>query len=100
MVTARVAEGYGLRLRGLMFRKRWPDGWEGLYLPDCSVVHTGWMSLRPDLVFLDDVGRVTGTLRSAGRWRIFRGPPGTRHTLELPEGTIARSDLRPGDLME
>ncbi len=98
-VTARVADGFRLRLRGLMFRKCWPEGWEGLYFPDCSVVHTGWMRLRPDLVFLDDRGRVTGVIHSAGRWRIFRGPPGSRHTLELPEGALSAAGIRPGETL-
>ncbi len=65
----RGAFTFGTRLRGLMFRKELPDG-EGLWLPDCSSVHTFFMRFPIDVVYLDAENRVLKIVEGMKPWRL------------------------------
>lgn len=98
-----LAESFGSRLVGLMGRKVFEDG-EGLWFPRCNNIHMWFMRIPIDVVFVRALagthGRYTVTsLRSRVRpWRVlpiadFRADD----TLELPVGTIERTQLSQGD---
>ena len=81
---------------GLMGRRRWPSTYGGIYFPECRSVHSFFTFLGPDILFLDKNLKILKIFPSARPWRIFLGPPGSRHCLELPAGESKRLGLRKG----
>lgn len=90
------AETFWARWRGLSFRKHLPPG-TGLFLPNCSAIHTMGMRCVIDLIYLDDNLNITGFLAGAKPFRFFFAPRGSKHTLELPAGTLHPVNLKAGD---
>lgn len=93
---AEQARSYWARLRGLMFRKNLPaDG--GLVIEPNNSIHTFWMRFPIDVVFVDRQDRVVGLVEAMPPHRPFAGARRARRTLELPSGTIARTQTKMGD---
>jgi hypothetical protein len=87
----------GDRLRGLLGRSSLPSG-EGLWIGNCSSVHTLFMRFPIDVVFLDrKVGEVVALIERMVPWRVTRVYLRAGSALEVPEGTIARTGTRVGD---
>jgi len=82
-----------------MARSRWPSSYRGIYFPNCRSVHSFFTFLRPDILFLDKSHKILKIFPSAGPWKVFLGPRGSRHCLELPGGFSRRSGLKPGGLV-
>ena len=79
-----------------MFRKSLPaDG--GLVIEPNNSVHTFWMRFPIDVVFVDRQDRVVGLAEAMPPHRPFAGARRARRTLELPSGTIARTQTQLGD---
>jgi uncharacterized membrane protein (UPF0127 family) len=82
-----VATSLSARTRGLLGRRELPPG-SGMLIDPCPSVHTWFMSISIDVIFLDRENRVVGLRRNmkpfrmAGAWRAVK-------TVELPVGTIA-----------
>lgn len=95
----RRAEAFFTRLVGLMGRRKWPSGREGLFFPRCRSLHTFFTFLKPDLVFVDKNGRILEIIVAAGPWRVFNGPRGSVACLELPRGRAKRLGIRMKDLI-
>ena len=91
-----IAKGFFSRLIGLQGRTDWPKRYQGVYFPKCSSVHTFFTLLKPDVVFLDKKGKILKIIASAKPWRVFFGPSGSRHCLELPRNRAKKLGLRPG----
>jgi uncharacterized membrane protein (UPF0127 family) len=77
-----VASTRTSRLLGLALLNRESAG-PGLLIPGCRSVHTFGMRFALDLLFIDDVGRVTDLRRGVAPNRFLRGP-GASAVLELP----------------
>lgn len=90
------ADDFWLRLVGLMGRDSLGAG-EGLLLDPCNSVHTFFMSFRIDLVFLDRDDTVLKVVTALRPWRFALPVAGARKVLELPAGTVIRSDTHVGD---
>ena len=90
-----VADRPWPRIRGFLGRSRLKRG-EGLLLRPCWAIHTWFLLIRIDIVFLD---RELGVLDVRGDVRPFRtaSHPGAAATLELPAGICRRYGVRPGD---
>jgi len=92
-----VARSLMARTRGLLGRRELPPG-SGMLIDSCPSVHTWFMSIPIDVVFLDRENHVVGLKRNlrpfrmAGAWRAVK-------TLELPVGIIAATGTLPGDLV-
>ncbi|HLO04186.1 MAG TPA: DUF192 domain-containing protein [Symbiobacteriaceae bacterium] len=80
-----VARSFWARLFGLAGRRYLPMG-TGLFLPGCSSVHTHFMRVPLDLIYLDASGRVLAVRRRVMPWRAPGRVPGTVDLLELPSG--------------
>jgi uncharacterized protein len=93
---AKVADTFETRLRGMMGRREFGPV-DGLALAPVRSVHTFFMRMRIDVLFVDEEGRVLETRRALPPWRLAAGGKAVRQTLELPDGTIDRLDLQPGD---
>src|SRR5262245_21413650 len=99
----RVADGFATRFSGLMFKPSMPAR-EGLLITRCTSVHTAFMRFAIDVVYLDACGSVTLCVSQLGPWRFslagMHARPRTRHTLELPAGSVGHWGIEPGDRLE
>jgi uncharacterized protein len=83
------------RAVGLIRRSRLEPG-EGLLIAPCRGVHTCWMRFAIDLVALDASGRVVDAVTALRPWRVRLPRRGAVKVLELPAGSLARSNTREG----
>src|SRR5438093_13579409 len=90
------ADSFGARARGLLGARSLANG-SGLWLDPCSSIHMLFMRFSIDVVFLDRSLHVTRTIAGLPPWRIAFGGRRARSALELPAGSIARSETRAGD---
>ena len=93
------AEGFGVRLMGLMGKTKWPAKHQGIYFPRCGSVHTFFTFLRPDLLFLDKTNKILRVYPSAKPWLIFVGPAHTFGCLEIPQGEAQLKGLKEGNVV-
>lgn len=99
-VAARAerARSFWARLRGLMFRAELPaDG--GMVIEPNGSVHTFWMRFPIDVIFVDRSDRVVGLVPAMPPNRPYAGARHAHRTVELPAGSIARSNTAKGDLL-
>ncbi len=94
-----LAVGVRSRLQGLLGRTDLAPG-EGLWLEPCASIHMFFMRFAIDVVFVDWGGAVVKRCRDVRPWRLASGGLHARAALELPAGTIDRSDTRVGDRLE
>lgn len=97
-----VADGFRLRLFGLMGRAplRQAPRCEALLLRHCRSVHCCFMRAPIDLAFLDEAHRVVAVRARLCPWRMHTAAAPARHTLELPEGALARWGIGPGHRLD
>lgn len=92
------AENFRSRLKGLLGTEALPDG-QGLWISPCTSVHSFGMRYEIDLIFLDREERVLETYCYFGRNRITRPIRKAKGVLELPPGTIYKTDTQKGDMV-
>ena len=93
------------RLRGLIGKSSLGNC-EGMLFPDCNNIHTWFMTISIEVVFI----RKEVTAQGKRSWKVTSVHPGVRpwrilplfdlhadDTIELPDGTIERCTLRAGD---
>lgn len=86
---------FPVRLRGMIGRNF--SNFDAMIFPRCASVHTFFMSFPLDLVFLSGEGKVLKTVTGARPWRPCFRCPGAKTVVELPEGTVERTETMPGD---
>jgi uncharacterized protein len=96
--SAQVADTSGTRRRGLLGRRTFDPG-EGLWICPCESVHTCGMNFPIDVIYLDRKKRVRKIRASVVPWRLSMCLL-AHSVLELPAGTIARTQTKPGDQFE
>lgn len=98
-----VAESFVDRFMGLMGKTAFSSG-QGMLFPRCNSVHVWFMRISIDVVFL----RLES--KQKGIWKVLAVHSGVKpwkliplwnlratEVLELPVGTIQRSQIQPGD---
>lgn len=90
-----TAETSAQRRTGLLKHRKLDEG-SGLWIIPCEAVHTFFMKFPIDLVYLDRKHRVCGTVRALVPWRFSMCLP-AHSILELPAGTIERTNTQRGD---
>ena len=97
--NARIASGWFDRLRGLLGVRSMahPDG---LLITHCSSVHSFWMRMTIDVVYLNNDFEVTKAVSRLRPWRVSFGGRRTSQTLELPAGTVESLGIAPGQCLE
>jgi uncharacterized protein len=89
------AETSAARRTGLLRHTGLEEG-AGLWIVPCESVHTFFMKFPIDLVYLDRRHRVRSVVRGLVPWRLSMCL--TAHSiLELPTGTIDRTNTQKGD---
>ncbi len=85
------AKGPLERMRGLLGRTLDPG--QGMVIEPCSSVHTFFMAVPLDLLFVDAEHRVLRAIPTLLPWRLSPFIRGARYVVELPagaaEGTLA-----------
>jgi uncharacterized membrane protein (UPF0127 family) len=93
-----AAQSASERRTGLLKHDRLEDG-SGLWIIPCEAVHTLFMKFAIDLIYLDRKRRVRATVRALAPWR-FSVCLTAHSVLELPPGTIGRTNTQTGDELE
>ncbi|MCW2956091.1 MAG: hypothetical protein JWO69_960 [Thermoleophilia bacterium] len=98
VVVARLGHANTMfsRMRGLLGRSGL-DRDEGLWIEPCPSIHMFFMRFPLDVVFLDEQHCVVRVHEDVRPWRIARGGKFAHSVLELPQGTAAFFNIRPGD---
>lgn len=73
---------------------------EGLLITPCRGVHTWGMRFTIDLIALDAAGIVVDAVRAMAPWRIRLPRRGAVSVLELPAGSLSRSNTERGHRIE
>lgn len=90
-----AAQTSAQRRTGLLKHRKLDDG-GGLWIVPCEAVHTFFMKFAIDLIYLDRGHRVRATVRALPPWRFSMCLP-AHSVLELPTGTIDRTNTQKGD---
>jgi len=93
-----VADSGRKRNKGLLGRDGLGPG-EGLWIVPCESVHTFFMRFPIDLVFLDRKNKVRKVKNAVGPWRLS-ACLSAHSVIELPAGTVKRTETQPGDLLQ
>jgi uncharacterized membrane protein (UPF0127 family) len=93
-----VADGFGGRFMGLMFRRQLPAG-EGLCIQRCNSIHMFFMRFPLDVAFVDGEGRVLFALHGIRPWRVSRIVSGAKAAIELPAGTLRDKAVEKGTIL-
>ncbi len=90
----RVADGWWSRLRGLIGTRHLSVG-QGMLIYPCASIHTWFMSMPIDVVYIAKDNRVLGIDRAIRPWRIGTMHRGVRYVIEV--GADAAQGIQPGD---
>lgn len=90
------ADTFVSRFKGLMGVADLPLG-RGLHIEPCTSIHTFFMKIPIDAVFLDASHQVVAVCHAMPPWRMSRVFFGARSVLELPAGTAAAAQTVAGD---
>ena len=85
------------RLRGMIGRRF--AGFDAMVFPRCDGVHTCFMGIDLDLVYVDRDGQVCAICAGLRPWRMHRAA-GAATVIELPAGALAASGTQPGDRLD
>ncbi len=97
-VDCRVADNFFSRFIGLMGKKSLSEGM-GLMIMPCNSIHCFFMRFPIDAMFLDENNRVLRMYSELKPWRVTGIVRNARKVIELPAGTLVRSDVRVGDVI-
>lgn len=92
----KVADNYLTRLKGLIGVRHLPPG-DGLLITPCKDIHTHFMAMPIDVLYVDANNRVVDIDAEMKSWRFGRRRGKARFVIELPSGTVARTGCRIGD---
>ena len=92
------AESFFMRLRGLIGRKFTGD-FDAIIFDRCNSIHTCWMKMPLDVIFVDRSRRVTKVFENLKPWRFAAGGRDAVCTIELPAGKLANR-VSPGDKID
>lgn len=92
----RIAESFGERLQGLIGTRALQEQ-QGLYLSRCRSIHTFFMSIPIDVVFLDADDIVAGIRPRLAPFRLAFGPWRGAGVLEMKSGCLEKRDIAVGD---
>ena len=89
----------GIIERGIGMIARNFSNFDGMVFENCNTIHTLFMRIKLDIVFIDADNRITSLHSSVPAWiPMLRDKKGVT-TIELPEGTIAESNSAVGDIL-
>jgi uncharacterized membrane protein (UPF0127 family) len=96
--SGELARSFLARGRGLMGRGPLTEGYALIIYPEWSI-HTLFMRIPIDVLFVDRADCVVGLRESMPPWRPYAGvaPSRGRYVIEMPAGVIAATGTAVGD---
>ncbi|MBQ8756581.1 MAG: DUF192 domain-containing protein [Lentisphaeria bacterium] len=88
------------RLRGMIGRHFEEGKLDAMVFPRCNAVHSMWMRIPLDLIFLDKANRVAGLKQDFRPWGLPVCCAKAETTIELPAGKIAALNIEMGDYID
>lgn len=85
------------RRKGLLGRRSLPDG-QAMIIAPCRAVHTFFMQFSIDILFVSKDGRVLKTCSAVPARRITASLR-AHAVIEMPAGTLERTEIVPGDTL-
>ncbi|MCX8131346.1 MAG: DUF192 domain-containing protein [Clostridia bacterium] len=95
-VNCKTANTFISRFAGLMGKASLPEG-EGLLIMPCNSIHMFFMKFSLDIVFIDKDNIVIHLIKGIKPWRVSKIVKRAYCALELPCGTISRTEMKVGD---
>lgn len=95
----RVANNIWTRLRGLMGVRHLEPG-QGLLISPCNSVHTHFMHIPIDVLYVNAQDQVVDIDAQMPTWRFGRLRRGVRYVVELPSGAAAQAGCAIGDQLQ
>ena len=92
----RLADNVWTRLKGLIGVRHLKPG-DGLLIAPAKQIHTHWMSIPIDVLYVDEADRVVDWDESMKPWKFGRLRKESRYVVEMPAGTIADKQVQVGD---
>jgi uncharacterized membrane protein (UPF0127 family) len=101
MIAHHVGEArtFWQRFKGLMFSKHLPSGC-ALHIQPCRAIHTFFMNYAIDVLHLDSDHNVVATEENLPPRRIGKKVKLTVSVVELPTGSIQKSDTKVGQAVQ
>ncbi len=94
-----VAKDFFSRFMGLMGRREMPKD-EALVFPKCNSIHTFFMRIPIDVVFVSAEGSVIEVKEALAPWRLCLPRGKVRHTVELAAHRARELNIHIGDRLE
>ena len=93
-----TALSFSVRARGMIGRTF--DSFDAMIFPRCPAVHTFFMSMPIDIVFLSRENRIMALYHDVKPWKPCIRCTGAFQTVELPAGTLQRTGAECNDLLD
>ena len=97
--TGRVADTAWQRFKGLMGVRHLAEG-DGLLIEPCDSIHTHFMRIAIDVIYMDKTHRVVHIDPAMAPWRIGQRHARARYVLEIPSGIASKSNTAIGDQLK
>jgi len=94
-----ICDSWGTRLKGLLGRTSLEPG-EGVWISPCNSIHTFFMMMSIDVVFLDENLHIVKLIRNMTPFRICLPVKHAASVLEGPVGMIQKCELKKGTRLE
>lgn len=93
----KVANNMFSRMKGLMFTE-FMEGYDALLIKPCNSIHTFFMLMNIDVVFLDEKNLVVKIIYDLAPWRMTRIYFKSNKVLEMKAGTLNKN-LKIGEVL-
>lgn len=95
----KMADNIVTRTFGLIPRKSLEIG-EGLIIKPCYSIHTFFMRIAIDVIFIKKSGEIVGLYSNVKPYRILPIHFSSHYVLELPSGEILAKKIKKGDIIQ
>lgn len=92
----RVATSFFTRFMGLMGKKEIKNE-EAIIFPNCNSIHTCFMKISIDAIFISKNGEVIKVFHSLKPWKLLMPIRGARHVIETSSGQCQEKEIKVGD---
>ena len=93
----RKAETFADRLTGMIGKDF--SQFDGMLFDRCNAIHTFFMKIPLDILFVSREGRVLKSIKKFPPWRPFLGCKNSFYVIELPGGSLQESRTEEGDML-
>ena len=92
----RIADNFWTRFRGLTFVRQLEAG-EGLLITTTNSIHTHFMFMSIDVLYVNKQNVIVDIVHSMKPWRMAMPRAKANYVIEMPAGAVARTGCKVGD---